>query len=83
MMDTIDPKMARLWTADRMEALMIELGSEKAISKSWAQHYDQLHGKYEKLCDALYKIVGLDEYERETCMWIAKDALKDVGEWPR
>jgi hypothetical protein len=31
----------------------------------------------------MYKIVGLDEYERETCVWIAKDALKEVGEWPK
>jgi len=80
MMDTIDPKMAKRWTADRME---IEPGSEKDIAKSWAQHYDQLHGKYEKLCDAMYKIVGLEEHEIETCVWVAKEALKDVGEWPR
>jgi len=68
---------------DTIEQLMIELGSEKAISKSWAQHYDQLHGKYEKLCDALYKIVGLEEHEIETCVWVAKEALKDTGEWPK
>lgn len=83
MMDTIDPKMARLWTADRMEALMIDLGTQEAINKSWGAHYDELHGKYEKLCDALYKIVGLEEHEIETCSWIAKTALKDAGEWPR
>ena len=53
------------------------------INASWARHYDELHGKYEKLCDALYKIVGLEEHEIETCAWVAKEALKDVGEWPR
>ena len=68
---------------DTIEQLMIELGSEKAKAKSWGAHYDELHGKYEKLCDALYKIVGLEEHEIETCVWVAKEALKDVGEWPR
>jgi hypothetical protein len=66
-----------------MEQVMIELGVAHSINKSWGSHYDELHSKYQKLCDALYKIVGLDEYERETCVWIAKDALKDVGEWPK
>jgi len=56
---------------------------ENTVNASWAQHYDELHGKYEKLCDALYKIVGLEEHEIETCSWIAKTALKDTGEWPR
>ena len=46
---------------DTIEQLMIELGSEKAKAKSWGVHYDDLHGKYQKLCDALYKIVGLEE----------------------
>ena len=83
MMDTIDPKVGGKWTEDRMEAVMIELGVEKSINKSWGAHYDELHGKYEKLCDALYKIVGLEEHEIETCVWVAKEALKDAGEWPR
>ena len=51
--------------------------------ESWARHYDELHGRYEKLCDALYNIVGLEEHEIKTCVWLAKGALKDVGEWPR
>ena len=83
MMDTIDPKVAGKWTEDRMEEMMMELGSEKAKVKSWSRHYEDLHKKYETLCDALYMIVGLDEYERETCVSIAKDALKEAGEWPR
>jgi hypothetical protein len=61
----------------------IDPSLEKDIAKSWAQHYDQLHSKYERLCDALYKIVGLEEHEIETCVWVAKEALKDAGEWPK
>jgi hypothetical protein len=51
--------------------------------ESWARHYDELHGRYEKLCDVLYNIVGLEEHEIKTCVWLAKGALKDVGEWPK
>lgn len=67
-----------------MSQLEIEMVlSEAAKAESWARHYDELHARYEKLCDALYKIVGLEEHEIETCSWIAKTALKDTGEWPR
>jgi len=67
-----------------MSQLEIEMVlSEAAKAESWARHYDELHARYEKLCDALYKIVGLEEHEIETCSWIAKAALKDTGEWPR
>ena len=62
---------------------MNEKTLENIVNASWAQHYDELHARYEKLCDALYKIVGLEEHEIETCSWIAKTALKDTGEWPR
>ena len=62
---------------------MNEKTLENIVNASWAQHYDELHARYEKLCDALYKIVGLEEHEIETCVWVAKEALKDVGEWPR
>jgi hypothetical protein len=51
--------------------------------ESWARHYDELHGRYEKLCDVLYNIVGLEEHEIKTCVWLAKGALKDGGEWPK
>ena len=63
--------------------MMDQKDLENTVNASWAQHYDELHARYEKLCDALYKIVGLEEHEIETCSWIAKTALKDAGEWPR
>jgi len=63
--------------------MMDQKNLENTVNASWAKHYEQLHDKYEKLCDALYKIVGLEEHEIETCVWVAKDALKDAGEWPR
>ena len=63
--------------------MMDQKDLENTVNASWAQHYDELHARYEKLCDALYKIVGLEEHEIETCSWIAKTALKDTGEWPR
>ena len=68
---------------DTIEQLMIELGSEKAKAKSWDIHYDELHGKYQKLCDALYEIMGLEKHEIEQCVWIAKRAMQDVNEWPK
>ena len=61
---------------------MIELASEKAQVKSWARHYDELDQRFEKLCDALYKIVGLEEHELETAPWVAKIALQEVDKWP-
>ena len=63
--------------------MMDQKDLENTVNASWAKHYDELHARYEKLCDALYKIVGLEEHEIETCSWIAKTALKDPGEWPR
>ena len=63
--------------------MMDQKDLENTVNASWAKHYDELHARYEKLCDALYKIVGLEEHEIETCSWIAKTALKDAGEWPR
>ena len=62
---------------------MNEKTLENMVNASWAQHYDELHARYEKLCDALCKIVGLEEHEIETCVWVAKEALKDIGEWPK
>ena len=62
---------------------MNEKTLENIVNASWAQHYDELHARYEKLCDALCKIVGLEEHEIETCVWVAKEALKDIGEWPQ
>ncbi len=82
-MDTIDPKVASKWTEDRMEEVMILLGTKMAEIKSWSRHYDELDQRFEKLCDALYKIVGLEEHELETAPWIAKTALTEIGKWPK
>ncbi|CAB4127605.1 hypothetical protein UFOVP95_34 [uncultured Caudovirales phage] len=68
---------------DTIEQLMIELGSEKAKLKSWSRHYDELDQRFEKLCDALYKIVGLEEHELNTAPWAARIALQEVEKWPK
>jgi len=81
-MDTIDPKVAAKWTEDRMEEVMILLGAKHAEVKSWVRHYDELDKRFEKVCDALYKIVGLEEHELDTASWLAKTALQDVDKWP-
>ena len=74
-MDTIDPKVAETWTLnDEIEEL-------KAQLSSWVRHYDELDRKHEMLCDALYKIVGLEEHELDTAPWIARTALQEVGKW--
>lgn len=82
-MDTIDPKVAGRWTEDRMEEVMFLLGCKEAELKSWARHYDDLDRRFEKLCDALYKIVGLEEHELDTAPWIARSALTEGGKWPK
>lgn len=78
-MDTIDPKMAKLWAADSLEKLMIELSSEKAKVASWARHCDELDKKFVELCEALYIIMSLEDHEIENCTRIAKQALNGVG----
>jgi hypothetical protein len=64
---------------DVIEGLIIELESEIAKNKSWAQQYDELDYKFEILCDALYAIRNLNPDEEEQCGWIANDALLKVG----
>jgi hypothetical protein len=49
---------------------------------SWARHYDELDQRFEKLCDALYQIVGLEDHELETARWTARIALQEVNKWP-
>ena len=64
---------------DVIEKLVIELESEMAKGKSWAERYDELEYKFDVLCDALYKIRNLDPAEEEACGWIANEALLKVG----
>lgn len=86
-MDTIDPNVADAWVGRHADLalrnMIIELESERAQVKSWSRHYDDLHRKYEKLCDALYVIIGLESHELDQGPWTARSALQDVGEWPR
>jgi len=78
-MDTIDAKMAGAWSFLQMEEEIAEL---KAQLNSWVCHYDTLDLRFEKLCDALHVIVGLEEHELEKAPWLAKTALQEVGKWP-
>ena len=64
---------------DVIEKLIIELESEMAKAKSWAERYDELEYKFDVLCDALYKIRNLDPAEEDACGWIANEALLKVG----
>ena len=85
-MDTIDPKVANAWInrdiAEALKEMAFEIESERAQVKMWVRHYDELDQRFEKLCDALYKIVGFEEHEYETAPWVARIALQEVGKWP-